>query len=111
MKGLTIILMILLAISVIQLIAPGLGSELLPGGTLWGGSAHWFSSDFAPSGWGKSEGALYLLTELLPVLLFIGIGVLFWWRGKATRVANATAVANAALAAAAPAEATPVAVK
>ncbi len=46
----TILLMILLSVSVIQLIAPGLGSELLPGGTLWGGSAHWFSSDFMPGG-------------------------------------------------------------
>ncbi|MEJ1231407.1 MAG: hypothetical protein WDM88_13370 [Galbitalea sp.] len=61
----TILLMILLSVSVIQLIAPGLGSELLPGGTLWGGSAHWFSSDFMPGGWTKSEGWLYLLTELI----------------------------------------------
>ena len=95
MRGLTILLMILLAISVVQLIAPGLGSELLPGGTAWGGTAHWFSSDFAPGGWGKSEAGLYLLTELIPVLIFIGVGVLFWWRGKATRVANAAADASA----------------
>jgi amino acid transporter len=78
MRGLTIILMVLLAISVVQLIAPG-------------APLNWFGSDYRPSGWGKSEAASYLLTELLPVLVFIGIGVLFWWRGKATREANAAA--------------------
>jgi amino acid transporter len=81
-RVLTVILMILLAASVVQLIAPGAGFE-------------WFGSDFRPSGWKASEGPLYLLTELVPVLVFIGIGVLFWWRGKATRVANAAALAVA----------------
>jgi glutamate:GABA antiporter len=88
MKGLTIILMVLLAISVIQLIAPG-------------APINWFGSDFRPSGWGASEAGTYLLTELIPVLVFIGVGVLFWWRGKATRVANAAA-ADAETAKAAP---------
>jgi amino acid transporter len=78
MRGLTIVLMILLAISVVQLIAPGAGFD-------------WFGSDFRPEGWKASEAGLYLLTELIPVLVFIGVGVLFWWRGKATRVANAAA--------------------
>jgi hypothetical protein len=80
-------LMILLAASVIQLIAPGAGFQ-------------WFGDDFRPEGWAKSEAGLYLLTELIPVLVFIGIGVLFWWRGKATREANAAAeVTDAAKAA------------
>ena len=83
MKGLTIMLMILLAASVIQLIAPGAGFQ-------------WFGDDFRPEGWAKSEAGLYLLTELIPVLVFIGIGVLFWWRGKATREANAAAEASEA---------------
>jgi glutamate:GABA antiporter len=82
MKGLTIVLMLLLAISVLQLIAPGAPID-------------WFGSNFRPSGWASSEAGTYLLTELLPVLIFIGIGVLFWWRGKATRVANAAAEAAA----------------
>ena len=83
MRGLTIILMVLLAISVLQLIAPG-------------APTNWFGSDFRPSGWAQSEAGLYLLTELVPVLVFIGVGVLFWWRGKATRVANAAALAPTA---------------
>jgi hypothetical protein len=70
--------MILLAISVLQLIAPG-------------APLNWFGADFRPNGWAQSEAGLYLLTELIPVLAFIGIGVLFWWRGTATRVANAAA--------------------
>jgi glutamate:GABA antiporter len=78
MRGLTIILMVLLAISVLQLVAPG-------------APLNWFGSDFRPDGWKASEAGLYLLTELIPVLLFIVIGVLFWWRGKATREANAAA--------------------
>ncbi len=80
MRGITIVLMILLAISVLQLIAPG-------------APISWFGPDFRPSGWSGSEAGLYLLTELIPVLVFIGIGVLFWWRGKATRIANAAAQA------------------
>jgi amino acid transporter len=79
-RVLTIILMVLLAISVLQLVAPG-------------APFNWFGKGFMPDGWKSSEAGLYLLTELLPVLVFIGIGVLFWWRGKATRVANAAAVA------------------
>jgi len=93
MKGLTILLMFLLAISVLQLIAPG-------------APVNWFGSDYRPDGWKASEAGLYLLTELIPVLIFIGIGVLFWWRGKATRIANAAAEVESARA-----EATPVASK
>jgi amino acid transporter len=77
-RVLTVILMVLLAISVVQLIAPGAGFQ-------------WFGDDFRPEGWKASEAGVYLLTELLPVLVFIGIGVLFWWRGKPTRIANAAA--------------------
>jgi len=82
MKGLTIVLMILLAISVLQLIAPG-------------APLNWFGSDFRPGGWKSSEAGLYLLTELIPVLVFIAVGVLFWALGKKTRVANAAADAAA----------------
>lgn len=83
MKGLTIILMVLLVISVLQLVAPG-------------APISWFGSDFRPDGWKASEAGLYLLTELIPVLIFIVIGVLFWWRGTATRAANAAANVEAA---------------
>jgi glutamate:GABA antiporter len=72
MKPLTVLLMVLVAVATVQLIAPGLGD-------------HWFSSDFAPSGWTYSERFSYLFTELIPVLAFIAIGVLFWALGGRTR--------------------------
>jgi hypothetical protein len=71
-RPLTVVLMVLVALASIQLIAPGLGD-------------HWFGTDFRPSGWGAGERFTYLWTELLPVLLFVVIGVFFWWRGKRTR--------------------------
>ncbi|MBW4043179.1 MAG: APC family permease [Acidobacteria bacterium] len=79
-RVLTVILMILLVFTVVQLIAPGAPFA-------------WFGSDYRPSGWNANEAGLYLVTELVPVLVFIGIGVLFWALGKPTRVANAAAAA------------------
>jgi amino acid transporter len=77
-RPLTVILMVLVAIASVQLIAPGLGKS-------------WFGSDFAPSDWTYAERYTYLWTELLPVLCFIAVGVLFWWLGRGTR-AQAAAV-------------------
>jgi amino acid transporter len=77
-RVITIVLMVLLAASIVQLILPGAGFD-------------WFGSDFRPDGWKASEGGLYLLTELIPVLIFIGVGVAFWRVGKKTRLANAAA--------------------
>ena len=71
-RSLTVLLMALVAIASVQLIAPGLGD-------------HWFGSDFAPSGWTYNERFVYLWTELVPVLVFIAVGVLFWWLGRKTR--------------------------
>jgi amino acid transporter len=71
-RPLTVILMILVAIASVQLIAPGLGSS-------------WFGSDFIPESWTYAERFTYLWTELIPVLVFIVIGVLFWWLGRGTR--------------------------
>src|SRR6202035_127150 len=71
-KPLTVVLMILVAIASVQLIAPGLGKD-------------WFGADFRPEGWAYAERFKYLWTELIPVLCFIVIGVLFWWRGRRTR--------------------------
>jgi amino acid transporter len=71
-KPLTVILMVLLVITVIELFAPGAGM-------------HWFSSDFAPDGWSHGERLTYLATEAVPVLVFALIGVLFWVMGKKTR--------------------------
>ena len=64
--------MALVAVATVQLIAPGLGSS-------------WFGSDFIPSGWTYAQRYTYLWTELVPVLAFAAIGVLFWWLGRRTR--------------------------
>jgi glutamate:GABA antiporter len=74
---LTIVLMVLLAITVVQLMAPGTGIS-------------WFGSNFRPAGWSASQGVTYLATELAPVLVFIGVGVLFWRMGKKTRLEMAS---------------------
>jgi glutamate:GABA antiporter len=71
-KPLTVILMVLLAITVVELFAPGAGM-------------HWFGSDFAPDGWAHGERWSYLATEAVPVLVFVLIGVLFWAMGTKTR--------------------------
>jgi len=77
-RPLTVILMILVAIASIQLIAPGLGSS-------------WFGSDFIPESWTYAQRYTYLWTELIPVLCFIAVGVLFWWLGRKTRAEAAAA--------------------
>jgi amino acid transporter len=77
-RPLTVILMILVAIASVQLIAPGLGSS-------------WFGADFIPENWTYAERYTYLWTELIPVLAFIVVGVLFWWLGRRTRAQAADA--------------------
>lgn len=72
MKPLTAILVLLVVIATIQLVAPGLGDS-------------WFGANYAPSGWDPSQKWVYLLTEVVPVLSFVAIGVLFWWLGRPTR--------------------------
>src|SRR5579859_1209594 len=77
-RVLTVVLMVLVAVAAVQLIVPGLGSA-------------WFGPDFIPSGWTFGERYTYLLTELVPVLLFIVIGTLFWWLGRRTRAEQVAA--------------------
>jgi amino acid transporter len=98
-RVLTVILMILVAIASVQLIAPGLGSGLFQshshvvdrhGQHLLG----WFGSDFIISGWTYSQRFRYLWTELIPVLLFVCTGVLFWWLGRKTRAQAASLKAD-----------------
>jgi glutamate:GABA antiporter len=77
-RPLTVILMVLVAVAAVQLIAPGLGSS-------------WFGSNFIPSNWTYAQRYTYLWTELTPVLVFIAVGVLFWWLGRRTRAERADA--------------------
>jgi amino acid transporter len=75
-RSLTVVLMVLLIVTIVELMAPGAGMS-------------WFGATFAPSGWAHSERVTYLVTELVPVLVFAGIGVAFWVLGKPTRAAVA----------------------
>jgi len=75
-RSLTVVLMVLLIITVVELMAPGAGMN-------------WFGANFTPSGWVHSERVTYLVTELVPVLVFAGIGVAFWVLGRPTRAAVA----------------------
>jgi amino acid transporter len=65
-------LTVLIVFSVIQLFFPGLGD-------------HWFGDDFRPSAWGADEKWKYLLTELVPLAVFVAAGVGFWASGRKTR--------------------------
>jgi amino acid transporter len=75
-RTITVVLMVLVAVATVQLIAPGAGD-------------HWFGPDFLPESWTYAERFTYLLTEAVPVLIFICVGVLFWWLGRRTRQAVA----------------------
>ena len=55
-----------------------------------------------PADWTYAERFTYLWTELIPVLCFIAIGVLFWWLGRRVRAQAARAEAAARLLGTAP---------
>jgi amino acid transporter len=72
----SVFLTALILFATVQLLAPGLGSD-------------WFGTNFAPSGWTHAERFSYLLTEAVPLAVFILVGVLFWALGGPTRRRNA----------------------
>jgi len=65
-------LTLLIAFATIQLMAPGLGDG-------------WFAGDYTPDGWTTDERWKFLGTELIPVAIFVLLGVVFWMLGKPTR--------------------------
>src|ERR1700712_2955730 len=71
-RSLTVLLMALLAVPVVQILAPGAGVS-------------WFGADFAPAGWTHGERGTYMATQLVPILVFAGVGVLFYIAGGKTR--------------------------
>src|SRR5262249_55857165 len=79
---LSVWLTLCIAFAAVQLIAPGLGVD-------------WFGGAFAPKGWAREERVTYLLTELLPLLMFIVCGVVFWAVGAPTRRGAAAPPARA----------------
>jgi amino acid transporter len=74
---LSILLTVLIAFSVIQILMPGLGDV-------------WFGSAYAVTGWTKWG---YFWTNLIPLLVFVAVGVLFWALGRDTRQAVAAPAA------------------
>ncbi|MFD4524311.1 APC family permease [Streptomyces sp. NPDC058470] len=62
----------LIAFATVQLLLPGIG-------------AHWFGPGYAPSGWDPSERWTYLAVEAIPLVVFVLIGVAFWFAGAPTR--------------------------
>jgi hypothetical protein len=73
-----VLLTALILFATVQLFLPGFGID-------------WFGDDFRPSAWAEGEKWQYLLTELVPLTVFIIAGVLFWVSGRATRMDLATA--------------------
>ncbi|GAA4962766.1 APC family permease [Kineococcus glutinatus] len=53
----------------VQLLFPGLGDD-------------WFGEDYRPDGWEHAERWTYLLTEFVPLVLFVAIAVAFWAVGR-----------------------------
>ena len=78
---LSVVLTALIVFASVQLVAPGAGD-------------HWFGADYAPDGWTEGERGQYLLTELVPLIGFMLLGVLFWALGKPTRTANSVSLAK-----------------
>lgn len=56
----------------VQLLMPGLGID-------------WFSDEFRPDGWLVEERGSYLMLELIPLVVFILVGVIFYFTGTSTR--------------------------
>ncbi|WP_225100674.1 APC family permease [Streptomyces sp. CoH27] len=76
-RTISTVLTLLILFASVQLVAPGLGD-------------HWFGSGYAPAGWSYGERWKYLLTEAVPLVAFMLLGVLFWVLGRPTRTAPAT---------------------
>lgn len=69
---LSILLTVLVVFASVQLVAPGFGST-------------WFGDDFRPGDWAADEKWKYFLTEAIPLLTFVALGLLFYALGAPTR--------------------------
>jgi amino acid transporter len=68
----SIVLTVLVTFAAIQLIAPGLFGD-------------WFGDAYRPSGWNVDEKWTYLAATLVPLVIFVLAGVIFWALGASTR--------------------------
>ena len=67
---LTVVSMAWILYCVVQILFPGVGDE-------------WFGDAYLPSeDWATDERWTYLFTELVPLVVFTAIAVLFWWIGR-----------------------------
>jgi len=66
---LTAVSMAWIAFCTVQLLFPGLGID-------------WFGDAYRADGWAASERWVYLLTELVPLAVFVAIAVGFWAAGR-----------------------------
>ena len=71
-RFLSVLLTAWILFATIELLMPGLGDG-------------WFSDAYRPSGWAASEKWTYLGAELIPLVIFVVVGVLFWVAGSRTR--------------------------
>jgi amino acid transporter len=76
-RFLSIWLTLLILFASVQVFFPGAGVD-------------WFGEDYRLDGWNEGEQWQFLLAELIPFLLFVAIGVIFWAMGKRTREDLAT---------------------
>ena len=68
-RTVSIWLTLVVAFGIAQILLPGIGES-------------WFSDTFRPAGWDLSEGRLYFITALAPLLVIKLIGILFWAIGR-----------------------------
>ena len=80
---LSIWLTVLVVFASIQLVAPGLGVD-------------WFGDDFRPDDWMQSERVGYFITEVIPLTIFVLLGLLFYALGAPTRRDRGAAAVEAA---------------
>jgi amino acid transporter len=68
----TIISTVFIVFCTVEILFPGLGDA-------------WFGAAVRPSGWVASEKLTYLLTELVPLLIFLAVAIAFWAAGRRHR--------------------------
>jgi len=64
-------LTLVVAFAIVQLLLPGVGEA-------------WFGDEFRPAGWDASQGGLYFLTAIIPLIAIKVLGIIFWAVGRFT---------------------------
>ena len=77
----TILSTVAILFASVEVFFPGLGDK-------------WFGSDYRPDEWKQNEKWTFLLTELIPVALFLAIALAFWYLGKRHRERELQAMAS-----------------